>query len=100
VQLASGETTKVSLPVEPGTWRSLRLQGLEPTDDVTIEVVDAEGRPFRGPVTHHEGWVSIYGLTPGRWRVTARTSAGRNGERVLEIETLDAPREPLPFPLR
>jgi RNA polymerase sigma factor (sigma-70 family) len=100
LQLVAGETTELTIPVEPGTTRHFEVGPLDDGDEFSIEAFGADGRRFDGPTFVFTTQAAIHGLTPGRWRVVARSSSGRSGELELTIDSLEPTRELLKIPLR
>lgn len=101
LRLEAGRTTSVAVEVEPGTSRSLVLEGLAEGDrQVSLEVLDERGERFGGPVTQFGPHVGVHGLTLGRWRVVARAPSGRSGALELRVESLAPTSDTLSLVLR
>jgi hypothetical protein len=100
VELVAGETVHVTVPLVPGTSRSLRLDGGQVHDEASVAIFDAEGKPFRGPVSSFEDRVNIFGLTVGRWTARYSRFGGTDVDLEFTVDSLEPQTEPLTLVVR
>ncbi len=104
--IEAGSTNRVTIIIAPGVDRRFRLQTVETVaaDPITIEILDAAGRPVPcATELHHQGSLHVRGLTEGVYRLIATSAAGRRGEHSFTIDshtTGDATRPELPVRIR
>jgi len=100
IELVPGETAHVSVPIQPGTARYLKLDGGQVNEEASVALFDAGGKPFRGPVSSFEDRVNIYGLTAGRWTARYSSLGGKDVDLEFTVDTLEPQSEPLTLVVR